>query len=93
MPGTAKALGMGNRGNPEESILGGAKYLRQLANQFSDPADVLMAYNAGPTPSHFQPKYAQAVAAQYNKLVAAHPHYIPAWRSEPQADTEEFAAG
>jgi len=49
MPGTAKFLGVEDRFNPVQNVMGGAKYLRQMLDQFDDRIDLaLAAYNAGP---------------------------------------------
>lgn len=49
MPATAKFLGVTDPTNPEQNIMGGAKYLRQMLNQFdNDIEKALAAYNAGP---------------------------------------------
>jgi soluble lytic murein transglycosylase-like protein len=49
MPSTAKAIGLRDARDPAQNILGGAFYLRQLANRFEgDLYFTLAAYNAGP---------------------------------------------
>ncbi|MEK3764766.1 lytic transglycosylase domain-containing protein [Solibacillus sp. FSL K6-4121] len=49
MPATANFLGVKDRFDPEQNIMGGAKYLRQMLNQFDNNIETaLAAYNAGP---------------------------------------------
>jgi soluble lytic murein transglycosylase-like protein len=49
MPRTAAAIGLRDALDPEQNILGGAYYLRHLANRFNgDIFFTLAAYNAGP---------------------------------------------
>ncbi|MCG7344637.1 lytic transglycosylase domain-containing protein [Sporosarcina sp. ACRSL] len=48
MPGTAKLLGVTDGFDPEQNIMGGAKYLRQMLDQFGNVEMALAAYNAGP---------------------------------------------
>ena len=49
MPDTAKALGVTDAYNPEQNIMGGAKYLRQMLDRFGGDVQLaLAAYNAGP---------------------------------------------
>lgn len=50
MPNTAKAMGVTDPWDPAQSIMGGARFLRILANRFGgDLVKVLSAYHAGST--------------------------------------------
>ncbi|MCC6625018.1 MAG: transglycosylase SLT domain-containing protein [Deltaproteobacteria bacterium] len=48
MPGTAKAMGVGDVWDPRSNVLGGARFLRHLADRFKgDMVKVLAGYHAG----------------------------------------------
>ena len=49
MPGTAASLGVTNAYDPEQNIMGGAKYLSQMLSEFGGSTQLAVAaYNAGP---------------------------------------------
>ncbi|MGA0608398.1 lytic transglycosylase domain-containing protein [Phenylobacterium sp. VNQ135] len=48
MPGTADDLGVRDRFDPQENLLGGADYLARQIRRFGDLRLALAAYNAGP---------------------------------------------
>jgi hypothetical protein len=49
MPATAKSLGVLDPYDPEQSIMGGAKYLAQMLQEFGGKIELAVAaYNAGP---------------------------------------------
>ena len=47
MPSTARSLGVENSFDPEQNVMGGAKYLSGLLDRYGDPKLALAAYNAG----------------------------------------------
>lgn len=47
-PGTAREVGVNDTFDDRQSIYGGAKYLRQMMDQFGSPSMALAGYNAGP---------------------------------------------
>lgn len=49
MPGTAQDLGVTNITDPQQNIMGGAKYMRQLIDKYGDLDKAVQAYNMGPT--------------------------------------------
>ena len=48
MPATAEDLGVDQPFEPEDNVLGGSRYLREMYDRFGDWEHALAAYNAGP---------------------------------------------
>lgn len=49
MPGTAKLVGVSAPYDPEQNVMGGTRYFRQMLDTFKSTELALAAYNAGPT--------------------------------------------
>jgi transglycosylase-like protein with SLT domain len=81
MPGTASAMGVSDAFNPRQNVLGGARFLRVLANHFGgDLVRTIAAYNAGEAavlkyggvPPYAETRfYVQAVLSNYYRFRAA----------------------
>lgn len=75
MPVTARTMGVSDRTNPHQNVLGGCRYLRLLANRYNgDFRLTVAAYNAGPgaiiraggqVPRHVEP-YLNAVVRRFH---------------------------
>ncbi|MBF0604129.1 MAG: lytic transglycosylase domain-containing protein [Nitrospirae bacterium] len=80
MPETARSLGVKNRFNPEQSLRGGARYIKRLIGMYPNLSLALAAYNAGPgnvdkfggmPPFPETRSYVRRVMAKYAKEVPA----------------------
>ncbi len=78
MPGTARALGVTNRLNPEQCLRGGARYIKRLIAMYPNLSLALAAYNAGPAnvdkfggmpPFPETKSYVRRVMARYAKTI------------------------
>ena len=48
MPGTGQSLGVTNRSDPYQNLMGSSKYLKQLTEQFGNIPQALVGYQLGP---------------------------------------------
>lgn len=98
MPGTAKDLGVTDVTDPKQNIFAGAKYLRQMTDQFGSTERGLQAYNAGPGKAAavfagkdtFLPEtqaYLPAVASHYAQYAKAG---TPIAQVAPPADNSDL---
>ena len=75
MPGTASSVGVTDRSDPQQSIFGGAAYLRQMLDSSKgDIPTALARYNAGPNGDLSNPEtqaYVPKVAAAYQRFAQA----------------------
>lgn len=50
MPATARSLGVSDRSDPSQNVMGGARYLRAMLDRFGNNLEFALAgYNAGPS--------------------------------------------
>jgi soluble lytic murein transglycosylase-like protein len=91
MPRTADDMYVHDPVDPAQNILGGTRYLRQLANEFKgDMILTLAAYNAGPDAVRKYrgvPPFEET--RQYVKKVIAYYHQLKAQRKPPIAEAKK----
>ena len=72
MPGTAGDLGVTDRFDPVQNLMGGARYLRQMIDMFGSLEAALRAYNQGPGNQQRFPGGVSQEAVQYpGKVLSA----------------------
>ncbi len=76
MPETAREMGVKNPFSPEENIEGGARYLRQLLNQFQgNLSHALAAYFVGPN-AFSQTGYTPEIKNYVNRVLLYYQYYL-----------------
>jgi hypothetical protein len=85
MPETAAGLGVTNRRDPQQSLMGGAKYLKSLLDKYGgDYSQALSAYLNGPG-NHDAGRIAPSTQGYIHDILTAAPQTSPAANPGPAA--------